>query len=54
MERESQPVIICSSSRRECEHCAKSMREFDFNTQEEKNRINVIFNHSIGILKGGR
>jgi ATP-dependent RNA helicase DOB1 len=27
------------------------MLEFDFNTQEEKDRIDVIFNHAIGILK---
>ncbi|CAO2169732.1 unnamed protein product [Urochloa humidicola] len=51
MERKLQPVIIWSSSRRECEHCAKSVLEFDFNTQEEKDLINVVFKHAIGTLK---
>ncbi|KAJ4754730.1 ATP-dependent RNA helicase [Rhynchospora pubera] len=47
MERQFQPVIIFSFSRRECEHHAMSMAKLDFNTQEEKDAINEVFRSAI-------
>ncbi|KAF3325604.1 superkiller viralicidic activity 2-like 2 isoform X1 [Carex littledalei] len=47
MERQFQPVIIFSFSRRECEHHAMSMAKLDFNTQEEKDAIDQVFHSAI-------
>jgi ATP-dependent RNA helicase DOB1 len=50
MERQFQPVIIFSFSRRDCEHHALSMAKLDFNTQEEKDAINQVFESAIMCL----
>ncbi|KAF7115617.1 hypothetical protein RHSIM_RhsimUnG0051300 [Rhododendron simsii] len=47
MEREFEPVIIFSFSRRECEHHAMSMSKLDFNTQEEKDVVEQVFQNAI-------
>ncbi|XP_076898325.1 DExH-box ATP-dependent RNA helicase DExH10-like [Bidens hawaiensis] len=47
MERKFQPVIIFSFSRRECEQHAMSMAKLDFNTQEEKEIVEQVFNNAI-------
>ncbi|XP_076910487.1 DExH-box ATP-dependent RNA helicase DExH10-like [Bidens hawaiensis] len=47
MERKFQPVIIFSFSRRECEQHAMSMTKLDFNTQEEKEIVEQVFNNAI-------
>ncbi|KAJ3696285.1 hypothetical protein LUZ60_001662 [Juncus effusus] len=47
MERQFQPVIIFSFSRRECEYHAMSMAKLDFNTQEEKEAIDHVFKSAI-------
>ncbi|XP_010533059.1 PREDICTED: DExH-box ATP-dependent RNA helicase DExH10-like isoform X2 [Tarenaya hassleriana] len=47
MERKFQPVIIFSFSRRECEQHALSMSKLDFNTDEEKEVVEQVFNNAI-------
>lgn len=47
MERKFQPVIVFSFSRRECEQHAMSMSKLDFNTQEEKEVVEQVFNNAI-------
>ncbi|KAG8633688.1 hypothetical protein MANES_18G138900v8 [Manihot esculenta] len=47
MERKFQPVIVFSFSRRECEQHAMSMSKLDFNTQEEKDIVEQVFNNAI-------
>ncbi|CAK9325858.1 unnamed protein product [Citrullus colocynthis] len=47
MERNFQPVIVFSFSRRECEQHAMSMSKLDFNTQEEKDTVEHIFRNAI-------
>ncbi|KDP45529.1 hypothetical protein JCGZ_17082 [Jatropha curcas] len=47
MERKFQPVIVFSFSRRECEQHAMSMSKLDFNTQEEKDVVEQVFNNAI-------
>uniref|UniRef100_A0A9I9CI44 RNA helicase n=1 Tax=Cucumis melo TaxID=3656 RepID=A0A9I9CI44_CUCME len=47
MERNFQPVIVFSFSRRECEQHAMSMSKLDFNTQEEKDTVEHIFKNAI-------
>ncbi|XP_052199082.1 DExH-box ATP-dependent RNA helicase DExH10 [Diospyros lotus] len=47
MERKFQPVIIFSFSRRECEQHAMSMAKLDFNTQEEKDVVEQVFQNAI-------
>lgn len=47
MERKFEPVIIFSFSRRECEHHAMSMAKLDFNTQEEKDVVEQVFQNAI-------
>ncbi|XP_038889178.1 DExH-box ATP-dependent RNA helicase DExH10 isoform X2 [Benincasa hispida] len=47
MERNFQPVIVFSFSRRECEQHAMSMSKLDFNTQEEKDMVEHIFRNAI-------
>ncbi|GAB4854072.1 Helix-loop-helix protein 2 [Ancistrocladus abbreviatus] len=47
MERKFQPVIIFSFSRRECEQHAMSMSKLDFNTQEEKEMVEQVFQNAI-------
>ncbi|KFK39917.1 hypothetical protein AALP_AA3G305800 [Arabis alpina] len=50
MERQFQPVIIFSFSRRECEQHALSMSKLDFNTDEEKEVVEQVFNNGIQCL----
>lgn len=47
MERKFQPVIIFSFSRRECEQLAMSMSKLDFNTPEEKDIVQQVFNNAV-------
>ncbi|XP_059634511.1 DExH-box ATP-dependent RNA helicase DExH10 [Cornus florida] len=47
MERKFQPVIIFSFSRRECEQHAMSMSKLDFNTKEEKDVVEQVFQNAI-------
>nr|KYP67548.1 Superkiller viralicidic activity 2-like 2 [Cajanus cajan] len=47
MERKFQPVIIFSFSRRECEQHAMSMSKLDFNTQEEKETVEHVFQNAV-------
>ncbi|XP_047320002.1 DExH-box ATP-dependent RNA helicase DExH10 [Impatiens glandulifera] len=47
MERKFQPVIIFSFSRRECEQHAMNMSKLDFNTQEEKDVVEQVFQNGI-------
>lgn len=47
MERQFQPVIIFSFSRRECEQHAMSMSKLDFNTEEEKEIVEDVFKRAI-------
>ncbi|CAI0388045.1 unnamed protein product [Linum tenue] len=50
MERKFQPVIVFSFSRRECEQHAMSMSKLDFNTPEEKEMVDQVFNNAIQCL----
>uniref|UniRef100_A0A2P2MK80 RNA helicase n=1 Tax=Rhizophora mucronata TaxID=61149 RepID=A0A2P2MK80_RHIMU len=47
MERKFQPVIVFSFSRRECEQHAMSMSKLDFNSQDEKDVVEQVFNNAI-------
>ncbi|KAG0464168.1 hypothetical protein HPP92_020237 [Vanilla planifolia] len=47
MERKFQPVIIFSFSRRECEQHALSMAKLDFNSQDEKDIVDQVFQNAI-------
>jgi ATP-dependent RNA helicase DOB1 len=47
MERKFQPVTVFSFSRREVEQHATSMSKLDFNTQEEKEIVEQVFNNAI-------
>ncbi|KAG4398389.1 hypothetical protein GLYMA_08G027700v4 [Glycine max] len=47
MERKFQPVIIFSFSRRECEQHAMSMSKLDFNSQEEKDTVEHVFQNAV-------
>ncbi|KAJ4709181.1 DExH-box ATP-dependent RNA helicase [Melia azedarach] len=47
MERKFQPVIVFSFSRRECEQHAMSMSKLDFNTQEERDDVEQVFNNAV-------
>ncbi|CAN8259929.1 unnamed protein product [Cochlearia groenlandica] len=50
MEKFFQPVIIFSFSRRECEQHALSMSKLDFNTDDEKEVVEQVFNNAIQCL----
>ncbi|CAN1323952.1 DExH-box ATP-dependent RNA helicase DExH10 [Linum perenne] len=50
MERKFQPVIVFSFSRRECEQHAISMSKLDFNSPEEKELVDQVFNNGIQCL----
>ncbi|XP_044463996.1 DExH-box ATP-dependent RNA helicase DExH10 isoform X1 [Mangifera indica] len=47
MERKFQPVIVFSFSRRECEQHAMSMSKLDFNTPEEKDDVEQVFQNAV-------
>ncbi|OWB58419.1 hypothetical protein B5S28_g4449 [[Candida] boidinii] len=44
------PVIVFSFSKRDCESLALKMSKLDFNTDEEREMLNKIFNNAISIL----
>ncbi|KAG7578897.1 ATP-dependent RNA helicase Ski2 C-terminal [Arabidopsis thaliana x Arabidopsis arenosa] len=50
MDRKFEPVIIFSFSRRECEQHALSMSKLDFNTDEEKEVVEQVFNNAMQCL----
>ena len=50
MERNFQPVIIFSFSKKECEAYAMNLSKLDFNTTEEKNLVAEVFNNAIDCL----
>lgn len=51
MERKYQPVIVFSFSRRECEQHAMSMSKLDFNSEEEKQDVEHVFQNAILCLE---
>lgn len=50
MERNLQPVIIFSFSKRECETYAVQLSQLDFNTEEEKCLVEEVFNNAMSCL----
>ncbi|XP_069780461.1 exosome RNA helicase MTR4 isoform X2 [Narcine bancroftii] len=50
MERNFQPVIIFSFSKKECEAYALQMTKLDFNTGDEKKLVEEVFNNAIDCL----
>uniref|UniRef100_W5MVR2 Exosome RNA helicase MTR4 n=1 Tax=Lepisosteus oculatus TaxID=7918 RepID=W5MVR2_LEPOC len=50
MERNFQPVIIFSFSKKECEAYALQVSKLDFNTEEEKKLVEEVFNNAIDCL----
>uniref|UniRef100_A0A8C9G9K7 RNA helicase n=1 Tax=Pavo cristatus TaxID=9049 RepID=A0A8C9G9K7_PAVCR len=47
MERNFQPVIIFSFSKKDCEAYALQMTKLDFNTDEEKKMVEEVFNNAL-------
>jgi ATP-dependent RNA helicase DOB1 len=41
------PCIVFSFSKRECEQYAQSLKGCDFNTEEEKAKIDLVYNNAI-------
>lgn len=52
MEREYQPVIVFSFSKRECEAYALQMSKLDFNSQDEKDMVEKVRRLWIGYSDG--
>uniref|UniRef100_A0A6Q2XQN8 Exosome RNA helicase MTR4 n=1 Tax=Esox lucius TaxID=8010 RepID=A0A6Q2XQN8_ESOLU len=50
MERNFQPVIIFSFSKKECEAYALQVSKLDFNTDDEKKLVEEVFNNAIDCL----
>ncbi|XP_072920538.1 exosome RNA helicase MTR4 [Hemitrygon akajei] len=50
MERNFQPVIIFSFSKKDCEAYALQMTKLDFNTDDEKKLVEEVFNNAIDCL----
>ncbi|KAG9355037.1 hypothetical protein JZ751_001750 [Albula glossodonta] len=50
MERNFQPVIIFSFSKKECEAYALQVAKLDFNTDDEKKLVEEVFNNAIDCL----
>jgi len=50
MERKFNPVIIFSFSKREVEGYGMAMTKFDLTTEEEKEKIELIFNSAMECL----
>jgi len=50
MERQLQPVIVFSFSRRDCEAFALQMSKLDFNTADEKTLVEEVFTNAIDCL----
>ena len=50
MERSFQPVIVFSFSKKECEAYGLQVSKLDFNTPEEKNLVEEVFNNAMDCL----
>ncbi|XP_046900625.1 exosome RNA helicase MTR4 [Hypomesus transpacificus] len=50
MERNFQPVIIFSFSKKECEAYALQVSKLDFNTEDEKKLVEEVFNNAVDCL----
>ena len=50
MERNFAPVIVFSFSKKDCEAYAMQMSKLDFNTDEEKDMVQEVFNNAIDTL----
>ena len=50
MEKQMQPVIVFSFSRKECESYGMQMSKLDFNTDQEKTLVEEIFNNAMDQL----
>ena len=50
MERQLQPVIVFSFSRRDCEALALQMSKLDFNAPREKELVDEVFSNAIDCL----
>ncbi|KAK3602043.1 hypothetical protein CHS0354_021137 [Potamilus streckersoni] len=50
MERKFAPVIVFSFSRKDCEAYALQMSKLDFNTEEERNLVQEVFDNAIDSL----
>lgn len=50
MDRKLDPVIVFSFSKRDVEGYGKAMTKFDFTSEEEKEKIEVIFKSAIDCL----
>lgn len=50
MDRQFQPVIIFSFSRRDCETLAMQMAKLDFNSPEEKELVQKVFDNAVASL----
>ncbi|TMW60703.1 hypothetical protein Poli38472_000745 [Pythium oligandrum] len=50
MERQYDPVIVFSFSKRECESYALLMSKLDFNTEEEKQMVDQVFKNALDSL----
>lgn len=50
MQRNMSPAIVFSFSKKECEVHAMQMTELDFNSQEEKELLDKVFNNAINEL----
>ena len=50
MEKQMQPVIVFSFSRKECEAYGMQMSKLDFNTDQEKTLVEEIFNNAMDQL----
>lgn len=44
------PVIVFAFSKKECEALALQMSKLEFNTEDEKNMVSLVFNNAIGAL----
>lgn len=49
-ERDMLPCIIFSFSRKECEMYATKVKQMDFNTEDEKRAVSLIFDNAIDLL----
>ena len=50
MEKQMQPVIVFSFSRKECEAYGMQMSKLDFNSEQEKTLVEEIFNNAMDQL----
>lgn len=50
MDRELDPCIIFSFSKKECETYALQMARLDFNSSDEKNLVEQVFNNAMEVL----